>query len=310
LSVCPLATVAPAFAVINPDADIVVNAPVDATVDPIGPGLANVAPFKDDAFKFGIFVVEETTKGGVPVVTVDVSWPVTDKDVPVAAPMFGVVSVGEVCKTTDPDPVAVVEPVPPFKIGSAVPENETAKVPEVVTGDPLTDKNDGTVKATEVTVPEPADDQVIGFDPPPPEVKTWPAVPALVGKLKLYVPATAWGKILITPLVLPVNVWEAEFTFPLTDNDVPVAAPMLGVVNEGDVCKTNAPDPVELATEIANVPLEVIGEPETDKNEGTVNATEVTVPVVGVVHVITFDPPPPDVRTWPDVPAVIGILKL
>jgi hypothetical protein len=50
-----------------------VNAPVDATVDPIGPGLANVAPLKEEAFKFGIFVVDETTNGGVPVDTVEVN---------------------------------------------------------------------------------------------------------------------------------------------------------------------------------------------------------------------------------------------
>lgn len=172
LSVCEFAIVNPALALINPEADIVVNAPVDATVDPMGPGLANVAPLKEDAFKFGIFVVDDTTKGGVPVVTVDVSCPLTDNDVPVAAPMFGVVKVGEVCNTTLPEPVAEVDPVPPFKMGSAVPDNVTAKVPLEVIGDPDTDKNDGTVNATEVTVPDPADDHVIGFEPPPPDVKT------------------------------------------------------------------------------------------------------------------------------------------
>ena len=33
-----------------------------------------------------------------------------------------VVKVGDVCRTTDPVPVAVVDPVPPFRIGSTVPE--------------------------------------------------------------------------------------------------------------------------------------------------------------------------------------------
>lgn len=45
---------------------------------------------------------------------------------------------------------------------------------------------------------------------------------------------------------------------------------------------------------IANVPVDVIGEPEIERNDGTVAATEVTVPVVGVVHVIAA---PVEVRT-------------
>jgi hypothetical protein len=53
---------------------------------------------------------------------------------------------------------AVVCPVPPFAIGRAVPLKLTAKVPDVVIGEPDTDKNEGTVIATLVTVP----------DPPPP----------------------------------------------------------------------------------------------------------------------------------------------
>jgi hypothetical protein len=39
-------------------------------------------------------------------------------------------------------------------IGSAVPEYVIAKVPEVVMGDPVIDKNAGTLAATEVTVPD------------------------------------------------------------------------------------------------------------------------------------------------------------
>jgi hypothetical protein len=49
----------------------------------------------------------------------------------------------------------VVVPVPPLATGSAVPEYAMAKVPEVVMGLPVTDRNAGTVAATEVTVPEP-----------------------------------------------------------------------------------------------------------------------------------------------------------
>ena len=48
---------------------------------------------------------------------------------------------------------AVVCPVPPLATGRAVPDKETASVPLVVMGDPDTDKNDGTVIATDETVP-------------------------------------------------------------------------------------------------------------------------------------------------------------
>ena len=50
-------------------------------------------------------------------------------------------------------PANVVAPVPPFAIGKAVPDNVIANVPLVVIGEPDTDKNDGTVAATLVTVP-------------------------------------------------------------------------------------------------------------------------------------------------------------
>jgi hypothetical protein len=74
-------------------AESVVKAPVDAVPLPIGPGAANVAPLRDDAFRFGTLVVLVTTRGGVPIATVDVNCPVTLRLVPVAAPIDGVVSV-------------------------------------------------------------------------------------------------------------------------------------------------------------------------------------------------------------------------
>ena len=51
--------------------------------------------------------------------------------------------------------VYVVWPVPPLTTGSAVPDRDTASVPDVVIGEPVTDRNDGTVNATLVTEPEP-----------------------------------------------------------------------------------------------------------------------------------------------------------
>ena len=54
-----------------------------------------------------------------------------------------------------------------------------------------------------VTVPELAFTQVIGAATPPPEASTCPAVPAVMGKLKLKVPAAACGLMLTTPEVFP-----------------------------------------------------------------------------------------------------------
>ena len=108
----------------------------------------------------------------VSVYVFELTTPVTDRLVPVAAPMDGVTKVGLVLKTTFPDPVLVVVPVPPFATGKAVPDNVTVKVPELVIGLPDTLKNDGTDKATLVTLPTPTVDHVIAVAPPPCEVKT------------------------------------------------------------------------------------------------------------------------------------------
>ena len=51
----------------------------------------------------------------------------------------------------------------------------------------------------------------------------------------------------------------------------------------------------------------MIGEPVTERNAGTERATEVTVPVVGVVQVQVL--PAAEVNTWPDVPALEGKIK-
>ncbi len=58
------------------------------------------------AFKLATCVVLDTTSGAVPVATVDVSCPVTFKEDPVAAPIFGVTKVGPLL-TTNVDPVPV-----------------------------------------------------------------------------------------------------------------------------------------------------------------------------------------------------------
>jgi len=68
-------------------------------------------------------------------------------------PRFGVTSVGEFDNTTLVVPVLVVTPVPPLATGSAVPDKPIANVPLVVMGEPVIDRNAGTVAATFVTVP-------------------------------------------------------------------------------------------------------------------------------------------------------------
>jgi hypothetical protein len=54
-----------------PLADNEVNAPVLGIELPIGPGDANVAPLREEAFKFGMLVLDATTRGAVPGETVE-----------------------------------------------------------------------------------------------------------------------------------------------------------------------------------------------------------------------------------------------
>ena len=55
---------------------MVVKAPVLGVVLPIGPGEANVAPFRVAEFRFATFVVDATENGAVPVARVEVICPV------------------------------------------------------------------------------------------------------------------------------------------------------------------------------------------------------------------------------------------
>ena len=60
-------------AVMPPVAESVVKLPVFGVPPPIAPGAANVAPPRDAALRLATWVVDATTNGAVPVVTVDVS---------------------------------------------------------------------------------------------------------------------------------------------------------------------------------------------------------------------------------------------
>lgn len=72
-----------------PDEVKVVNAPVDGVPEPIAPGAAKVAPFKEEALRFATLVVDAITNGAVPVASVEVNCPDILIDViPERAPAF------------------------------------------------------------------------------------------------------------------------------------------------------------------------------------------------------------------------------
>jgi hypothetical protein len=74
----------------------------------------------------------------------------------VAAAVEATVWFGQVPEIVTFEPATsegVAVPLPPFATGKAVPEYAIASVPDVVIGEPVTDKKDGTVAATEDTVP-------------------------------------------------------------------------------------------------------------------------------------------------------------
>ena len=99
-----------------------VKAPVDGVVLPIAPGALKVAPFNDEALRLATLVVLLITNGAVPVATVEVNCPLTLRLVPVAVPITGVTRVGDVAKTTLPEPVVVVVPKTPAAVFVTMPE--------------------------------------------------------------------------------------------------------------------------------------------------------------------------------------------
>ena len=85
-------------------------------------------------------------------------------------------------------------------------------------------------------------------------------------------------------------VKDPDDRFSLPDTDIFEVIEGLSMV--GEVASTIEPVPVgATAVVIANVPDEVIDAGVTDRIDGTVIPTEVTVPVVGVVQVIAVPPP-------------------
>lgn len=181
---------------------------------------------------------------------------------------------------------AVVWPVPPLRIGSAVPEYVIAKVPDEVIGEPVTDRNDGTVAATEVTVPPGLLELIVWFG----------QVPVMV----TLVPATKAGEVVpVPPLAMattPVTLDAVPEVFWLKVGQVNVpvlklpdcGVPRIGVTKVGEVANTSAPEPVSSVTAVAKLALVGVA-----KNVATPVPKPVMEPTAGVTVVFVT------LVTWP-----------
>jgi len=133
-------------------------------------------------------------------------------EVAVAAPIVGVVNVGDVDKTTEPEPVDDVTPVPPLPTPSV-------PVTPVVSGSPVALVNviaDGVPRFGVTNVGE--------------MESTLLPVPVLATETRFLLPSVAIA---------------LEAVKPLRFRDVPEAAPIFGVTSAGDVARTTDPDPVD-----------------------------------------------------------------
>jgi hypothetical protein len=165
----------------------------------------------------------------------------------------------------------VVNPVPPFATGSAVPDKEMARVPDVVIGEPDTDKNVGTVAATEVTEPPPL--------PAPIAVRKEAAskdetvlsalkrgnVTALgLATVKRFAPSVVAPRLVraadaVVAAVPPRAIGRVPVVPPSIGRPVAFVkvalegVPKAGVTSVGDVAKTSAPLPVSSVTAAARL---------------------------------------------------------
>ena len=131
-------------------------------------------------------------------------------------PRFGVVNVGEVDNTTEPEPVLVVTPVPPFAAGSV-------PVTPVVSGRPV-----ALVSVTDAGVPNAGVTSVGEFDnttEPDPVLVVEPVPPFPTGRVP----------------VIPVERGSPVAFVSTAEDGVPSA----GVTNDGEVASTTEPLPVD-----------------------------------------------------------------
>jgi hypothetical protein len=213
-----------------------------------------------------------------------------------------------------------VSPVPPDVVGRAVPDKVMASVPEVVIGEPETDKKDGTDAETEVTVPVAAQDRVVPFDvrtvfTPPTVVR--PVPPDVVGR------AVPDKPIVIAGVV--VGSVTDTFRKDGVDAETVVTVPVPGVegVTHARVVPFDVRTCPSVPTDVRPVPPfevgrgtpavrlreifpdDVIGDPETVRNGAATSPTEVTVPDPATdCHEV--DPAPSVCKNWPADPRFGG----
>ena len=107
-------------------------------------------------------------------------------------------------------PANVVAPVPPLATGKAVPDNVIANVPLVVIGEPATDKNDGTVAATLVTVPVPALTLTVTSSPELVAVTVAPTKLIVFTPLVMLVPSSLIPTAPLVDIVLITLIFSAK----------------------------------------------------------------------------------------------------
>ena len=145
--------------------------------------------------------------------------------------------------------VYVVWPVPPLATGSAVPDSENASVPDVVIGEPVTDRNDGTVAATLVTEPEPVPTPTPLMKRPVALIVPAPCAPA--------VGAPIWMPAALVSAVMSALLPDAAAAMPeravaCVLPPVPPCATVSGVVRPViDVMSEFAPEPAAAMAERA-----------------------------------------------------------
>lgn len=188
--------------------------------------------------------------------------------VPTIAPAGAVTVVKAEVPLPITTPLKVVAPVPPLATGSAVPDKDIAKVPEVEMLEGETDKNAGTVIPTEVTEPFPV--------PAPIALRKVAA-----SKVETVLSALKRGKVTALGLVR-VNKLPPTVVAPRLVRASPAVVALVPPLAIGSA----VPDRVT-----AKVPDVVMLAGVTDRNAGTVIPTEVTVPL----------PPPPVALRVPPV---------
>ena len=154
-----------------------------------------------------------------------------------------------------------------------------AKVPEPVIGEPVIDRNDGTLAATDVTVPPGLLELIVWFGQVPVMLTLEPATSDGVA---VPVPPEATANIAESPAAVPVVFW-----LKVGQVNVPVlklpdcGVPRIGVTKVGEVANTNAPEPVSSVTAAAKLALLGVA-----RNVATPVPKPVIEPTAGVTVVL------------------------